>query len=196
MLMRVRSAVSISRLSALAVWFLTLALTVSAQEGRIMKPLDGSWVKSDEVEIIAKAPDGRLFVDGKPVDSEQPFPDVFYVLIPIKEGQHTLKLEWEEGSTEIKFVTGDTPPVEGNPPFVSHPPVATNCAHCHGLSRRGRFRFKGGCFTCHVKDEFLNIHSHEAHVLASCGMCHAPHGSSSAKHLILSKEVACKQCHN
>ena len=58
MLMRVRSAVSISRLSALAVWFLTLALAVSAQEGRIMKPLDGSWVKSDEVEIIAKAPDG------------------------------------------------------------------------------------------------------------------------------------------
>ena len=70
----------------------------------------------------------------------------------------------------------------------------STCTHCHSVSRRGRFRFGGGCRACRGEEQFIHTHSRHPHELASCGMCHEAHGSSDAKHLVLQPEQACKQC--
>lgn len=172
-------------------------LTGAGADGAtIVKPRDGTWIRGEEVDVIAKAAGAQLDLDGKPVSAEERFPGVFHARVPVAAGQHLLRLESPEGSHEVRFRTGGASAGDAIEPFVDHPPVPTACTHCHSLSRRGRFRFSGGCQTCHAKERFIQTHSHEPHELASCGMCHDAHGSSVAKLLVLPREQACKQCHN
>ena len=164
--------------------------------GKIMRPLDGSALSAGDVSIVAMAPGGRLELDGKAIDVEEPFPNVFHAKVTPPPGEHRLTLSWEGGSKEVRFFVGDNAPAEYKP-FQDHPPVpGIECTQCHGLSRRGRFRFKGGCFDCHEKEPFAGVHAHPDHVFVECGQCHNAHGSTAAKHLMLPREVMCKLCHN
>ncbi len=163
--------------------------------GKIMRPVDGAWLREGKIDIAAAAPGGRLLLDGIALDAEEPFPNVFRAQIDAALGEHVITLEWAGGKREIRIHVGPSA-AEGFREFAPHPPAAVECASCHALSRRGRFRFSGGCFGCHAKEEFPKVHSHEPHVLESCGLCHNAHGSTAAKHLLLTKEQACKQCHN
>ena len=171
-------------------------LPAAEEVGRIMRPAHKASFRSGSVDIIATAPEGVLELDGARIAAEQPFPNVFHAKVDVKPGVHTLKLAWTGGQKEIQFSTGtDTP--GGFEPFRPHPPTAdVACTQCHGLSRRGRFVFKGGCFDCHQETSFAKTHTHKSDVLAECGLCHNAHGSIVSKHLIHTKELACKQCHN
>lgn len=191
-----RSAGFICRLLPIAAALVVAVAAHSEDPGRIVKPRDSSWLLGTQIDIIAKAAEGRLLLDGKLIDAEQPFPDVLHARVSLDAGGHTLRLESASGSQEIQFHVGGPPEGVAVDPYVDHPPLHTACTHCHGLSSRGRFRFRGGCQACHAKDTFIQSHSHEPHELASCGMCHDAHGSSSAKLLLLSRDVVCKQCHN
>ena len=162
----------------------------------IVRPRNGTWLPRLEVHIIAKAEDGRLLLDGQPVDADGEFPGVLHARLPIAPGQHFLRLDSPDGTNEITFYAGEIPPFTSAVPFVDHPPARIDCTHCHAVSRRGRFRFSGGCQSCHAREKFIQTHSHEPHELAGCGMCHDAHGSTSAKLLIVPKDSACKQCHN
>jgi len=165
------------------------------EEGRILKPVDGSVFAGGKVEVIATAPDGRLELDGKPLKAESPFPDVLHGKVSAAPGEHTLSLKWDGGGAEVRFFVGDDPP-EGFQPFRPHPPsAAVECAHCHGVSRRGRFRFTGGCWACHSEDAFPKAHTHRPHRIEQCGMCHNAHGSTEAALLLYPKRKACAQCH-
>jgi predicted CXXCH cytochrome family protein len=182
---------------ALASLVIFTTLTTAADEaGRIMSPTDKSAFSSGPVRIIATAPDGRLELDSKPVAPESPFPNVVTAKVTPGPGQHVLALIWPGGRREVTFSVGpDTP--AGFQPFRPHPPGGeTACTQCHGLSQRGRFVFKGGCFDCHARDPFPKIHSHTAEILSECGLCHNAHGSAAKAHLTLSKELACRQCHS
>jgi predicted CXXCH cytochrome family protein len=184
--------------AGIAVVLLCAGAAVSGKEdsGKIMRPTDGAALASGEVDIVATAPAGKLQLDGVPVVAEEPFPNVFHASAKADPGQHTLALIWEGGRKEVNFFVGENPPAEYKP-FSQHPPSAgVECTHCHGVSRRGRFRFKGGCFDCHQKEDFTKVHPHPVHILQDCGMCHNAHGSTVKAHLILAKELACKQCHN
>ena len=163
--------------------------------GKIVRPAAGSWLREGKIDIAATAPGGRLLLDGVALDAEEPFPNVFRAPIDAAPGEHVITLEWPGGKREARIHVGPSAP-QGFREFVAHPPAAAACASCHALSRRGRFRFSGGCFGCHAKEGFAKVHSHEPHVLESCGLCHNAHGSTAAKHLLLSREQACKQCHN
>jgi predicted CXXCH cytochrome family protein len=185
---------------ALAVIPLALFTTsaVFAAEGKIMRPTDKSAWPSGEVDVIATAPDGKLELDGSPVQAEQPFPNVFHAKLKPAPGEHKLALVSAGGTQEIRFYSGPQPPA-GFAPFRQHPPVAgVDCSHCHELTRRKRFHFKGGesCFSCHQKDAFAKVHSHPPDVLNECGLCHNAHGSTVKAHLLFPKQVACKQCHD
>ncbi len=190
-----RSAVFTCRLLAVSV-VAVLHSAAGADEATIVKPREGTWIQSEEVQVIAKAAGAQLHLDGKPVEADEPFPGVFHARVPISSGQHLLRLESADGIHEVRFRAGGDPVGDGVEPFVDHPPIRIECAHCHSVSRRGRFRFSGGCQTCHAKEQFIQTHSHELHELASCGMCHDAHGSSVAKLLVLPRDQACKQCHN
>ncbi len=162
----------------------------------IVKPTDRAWIPDGSVEVIALAPDGRLFLDGKILEVEEPFAGVLWTRVTIPEGPHVVRLDTPEGVHEITIHSGPSSGGPGVKPFIDHPPVPTPCTHCHRVSRRGRFRFSGGCESCHPKERFIRDHSHEPHELASCGMCHDTHGSMADQLLLMDKELACKQCHN
>lgn len=192
-----RSAASICKwLTALAVAATSLVVLAADGDLQIVKPVDGSWLNGQEVEIIAKVTDGKLFLDDAPVPAAEPFPGVFHARVEVESGLHSLRLESEGEAREIRFHVGAAPAGDETGAYVDHPPVRIDCTHCHSVSRRGRFRFSGGCQTCHAKEQFIQTHSHEPHELTSCGMCHDAHGSSVAKLLVMPRERACKQCHN
>ena len=172
------------------------AVSAGNDVGKIMRPADGAALASGEVDIVASAPAGKLELDGAPLAADEPFPNVFHAAAKAGPGKHTLALVWEGGRREVNFFVGENPPAEYKP-FSQHPPRAgVGCTQCHGVSRRGRFRFKGGCFDCHQKEDFTKVHPHPAHMLQDCGMCHNAHGSTVKGHMIMAKELACKQCHN
>jgi len=171
------------------------AIAGAQDEGKILRPVDGAALSAETVDIIATAPAGRLELDGKPIQAGEPFPNVFHASTQASAGEHRLALIWEGGRKEIRFFTGANPPVDFKT-FQRHPPLeAVECTQCHGVSRRGRFRFEGGCFTCHVEDNFTKTHPHAVHVLQECGLCHNAHGSTEKAHLLYPKEKACKLCH-
>ena len=164
--------------------------------GRIMRPVDGAAIATGAVDIVATAPSGKLELDGKPVVAEQPFPNVFHAVMKVGAGLHSLALSWEGGRKEIHFFTGANAPA-GFAAFYQHPPVAdVACTQCHEVNKRGRFRFKGGCFDCHPREGFVKVHTHDAERLEQCGMCHNAHGSTEKALLLYPKETACKICHN
>ena len=184
--------------AGIAAVLLCAGATVSAGNdvGKIMRPPDGAALASGEVDIVASAPAGKLELDGALVAVDEPFPNVFHGTAKAGPGKHTLALVWEGGRREVNFFVGENPPAEYKP-FSQHPPRAgVECTQCHGVSRRGRFRFKGGCFDCHQKEDFTKVHPHPAHMLQDCGMCHNAHGSTVKAHMTMAKELACKQCHN
>lgn len=161
-----------------------------------MRPVDGAALPSAQVDIIATAPSGKLVLDGRPLTTEQPFPNVWHAVLESAPGVHSLVLTWEGGRQEIHFYTGKNPPA-GLKPFHQHPPVAgVRCTQCHEVSSRGHFRFKGGCFDCHQRNQFAKVHTHDPGVLSECGLCHNAHGSTAKALLLYPKEIACKQCHN
>lgn len=180
---------------ALLFWWL---LQGAEPAGRIMRPADGSALPAGPVDVVATAPGGKLELDGKPVDADQPFPDVLRAKVDASAGEHKLTLIWKDGQTSIRFFSGPNPPA-GYAAFRQHPPQQTvECTQCHQLTRRGRFSFKGGtvCFDCHQPAGFVKVHTHTADVLTECGLCHNAHGSTVKAHMVYSKEIACKQCHN
>jgi predicted CXXCH cytochrome family protein len=164
--------------------------------GKILRPAENSYFSKGPVDIVATAPSGKLQLDGTPIQPEQPFPDVFHATVNATPGLHSLVLTWEGGKKEVHFFAGPNPPA-GFQPFRQHPPVSqVECTRCHGLSRRGRFVFKGGCFDCHQRSAFAAVHTHDPGVLEQCGLCHNAHGSVVKAHLLYPKEKACKICHN
>ena len=133
--------------------------------GKIMRPADNSSYASGQIDIVATAPDGKLQLDGAAIAAEQPFPNVLHAGVTAKPGLHSLALVWEGGKKEVHFFVGPNPPA-GFQPFRQHPPIAgVQCTQCHGLSRSGRFMFKGGCFDCHQRDNFDKVHTHDPGVL-------------------------------
>lgn len=186
-------------------WLLGTAVVVGlfAQQddaGKILRPADRSAHAKGPIDLVATAPSGTLELDGKPIQMEQPFPNVFHGVLKVAPGEHALVLKWDGGQKEIRFFAGPNAPASFTP-FVQHPPIAgVQCVQCHELSSRGRFRFKGGCFECHTQNSqqatFAKTHTHPASMLEQCGMCHNAHGSAVKSHLLHSKENACKICHN
>ena len=174
---------------------LVMPLFSAEPAGKVMRPADGAWFSEGIVDIVASAPSGRLLLDGVGIEFDEPFPGVLHAKVEASAGNHVITLAWPDGKLDSRIFVGASA-IAGFKEFVSHPPSTIKCENCHSLSRRGRFRFSGDCFGCHVKDTFAKVHSHEPHVLQSCGRCHNAHGSTSEKHLILAKELACKQCHN
>ncbi len=173
-----------------------LAAHAADEAGKILRPVDGAALPAGPVDIIATAPGAKLDLDGKPLALEQPFPNVFHGNVKPEPGVHTVAVIWQGGRREVRFFIGPKPPSEFQP-FRQHPPLAgVLCTQCHEISKRGRFRFKGGCFDCHRQEGFAKSHTHEPAVLEQCGMCHNAHGSTVKAHLIYPKETACKQCHS
>ena len=191
----------VSRLGASVVPALMLVgafalLGAAVDEGKIMRPSDGAALAEGPIDVAAMAPGGRIELDGKPVEAEEPFPDVLHARIEAEPGEHVVALVWEGGRKEAKVFVGENPPA-GYEPFRMHPPPSgLACTECHAVSRRGTFRFRGDCFACHTDEQFTAKHPHAKHVLEQCGMCHNAHGSTADALQLYDRDTACRQCHS
>ncbi len=68
-------------------------------------PVEGAALLSGEVDFVATAPAGKLELDGKSITADQPFPDVFHVVVKVANGTHSLALLWE-GEKGNPFLRG------------------------------------------------------------------------------------------
>jgi predicted CXXCH cytochrome family protein len=168
----------------------------AVERAKLMRPTDGAAYEQGPIQMIARAPDGRVEIDGKAIETESPFPEVLHASVDLPPGEHTLALIWEDGRKEAKFFVGEGAPSSFEA-FRPHPGLELNdCAACHSVSRRGTFRFSGDCFACHTDEQYTASHPHPKHQLEQCGLCHNAHGSTADAHLLYPKETACTICHS
>ena len=166
---------------------------------RILRPLDNSVVEKGPLSIIAKSSgDGELKLDGQPLTAAKPANGVLTATVEPKEGPHELVLTTGGADYKIRFHVGASAPADWKN-YRSHPPIAVECTTCHSASG-GQWALKEevagpSCMTCHDAATFPKAHTHKPEELEECQMCHNPHGSTASRHLIMTKEVACKQCH-
>jgi predicted CXXCH cytochrome family protein len=164
----------------------------AAAANLILAPPPEASFQSGPVQVIARVDgDSELKLDGRPVRVESPHPGVVKASLTPGPGIHELTL----GGQKVRFAVG---PAEGFKDFRGHAPAST-CDSCHAV-RNGRWRFVRAslanvCSRCHAKEAFPAKHTHQMDLLPDCQMCHDPHGSTSAAHLKLTRENACKQCH-
>jgi len=165
------------------------------QAADILSPTPGSLFGKGPVRVIARG-DGKaeLRLDGKAVAVERPAEGVIAATLNPGAGPHELAL----GEEKVKFAVGVKAGEEWTA-FKEHPPVA-NCQNCHAV-KNGVWSFQRAslitlCFPCHDKEKFPKTHTHVAGILADCQMCHNAHGSNVKAFLTMSRETACKQCHN
>src|ERR1700719_92037 len=85
-------------------------LSADDEAGKILRPADNSSHKSDQIDIVATAPSGKLQVDGAPIKNEEPFPNVLHATLKTTPGLHSLALVWEGGTKEVHFFVGPNPP--------------------------------------------------------------------------------------
>jgi len=160
-----------------------------------MSPPDGAWFAKGDVRVVARGERARIEFDGEAVEAEERFPGVWEARIATPlDGEHLVALIVGDERREARIAYGAEAP-EGFEAFREHPGMQLECAQCHGVSRRGRFRFAGDCFQCHTDDQYTAKHPHPKHVLERCGDCHNPHGETAAALLSMPKETACQLCH-
>jgi predicted CXXCH cytochrome family protein len=174
---------------------LLLAFASDTVRPGILRPTDGAALEEGKLSVIAAAQGGRLELDRVAVRLEEPAPGVLHGIVEVSPGEHTLALIWPGGRREARFFVGRDAPA----PFVpyrQHPSSAIECSRCHEAGGEARWRFKGGCFDCHDRDEFPRSHSHTADEIPGCGSCHDPHGSTVAALLLAPRTKVCGQCHS
>ena len=103
----------------LSVFFLA-ALLSAEDAGKIMRPADKAAMPSDDVDIVATAPAGKLELDGKALNAEKPFPNVLHLSVKAAAGEHLLALIWDGGRKDVHFFVGPNLPA-GYERFRQHP---------------------------------------------------------------------------
>jgi predicted CXXCH cytochrome family protein len=164
----------------------------------ILAPPPDSTFEKGPVRVIARV-EGKaeLRIDGKPVAAESPAEGMLTVEVDASPGDHEVSIGTGDKQQKVRFRIGA--PDGTFAAFRAHPPVA-NCATCHavknGVWALQRASLVTLCTQCHDKEAFPKSHVHIPGVVADCQMCHNPHGGTAKALLTMSKEKACKQCHN
>jgi predicted CXXCH cytochrome family protein len=164
------------------------AFLLTAEEPAILRPSDGAILKPGELTVIARQ--GGLLLDGKPLKTTERAPGVWTAPINPPPGEHELK---SSAGQAIRFRVDAQAAT-----YRAHPPAAA-CETCHAV-KNGVWELRvaaleSACASCHDLKKFPETHSHNTTTLADCQTCHNPHGSAARFHLLMPKEVACKQCH-
>ena len=115
--------------------------------GKILRPADHSSFESSQVDVVATAPSGKLQLDGAWMKTEQPFPFVFHTVMNVSPGLHSLALVWDGGKKESAVFCRHESSRWLSAVSTASPLSDVQCTQCHGLNKRGRFIFKGGCFS-------------------------------------------------
>ena len=175
------------------------ACAVLAQEApALFTPANQSLVVEPKLRIAGRAgAKAQLMLDGMTVPFAQPAAGVVMGEVALTPGMHELTLKDEVGEAKVWFFAGKEH--EGWPTFRPHPPLAVGCDTCHAVKNEVWSLKRASpsllCHSCHDKEKFPSVHTHNTDTLADCQNCHMPHGSAKA-HMKTPKAVACKQRHS
>ena len=171
----------------------------------VIFPPDRSVLRSGNVDLICRARQGGLAVDGEPYQWEPFQPPLRVARLNLDPGHNEIQI----GSQPLEvFVarTGDEPAgPAGWETYRNHPisgQGAERCATCHQtaqhgqLTRVGELKSYKACFTCHKSVEFELIHAHPLEPIEHCQMCHSLHRSRRKALLKASLEQLCADCHD
>jgi predicted CXXCH cytochrome family protein len=181
-------------------WMLWIVATLTAQEGpALFAPADRSIVAEGNIRVAGRAAGkAELLLDGKILAFASPAPGVVMAQVMALPGLHELVLKGDGGSTKATFFVGKEH--DGWKVFRPHPPGALGCDSCHAVKNETWSLKRASqslvCHSCHDKEKFAGVHTHNTDTLADCQICHLPHGSTAKSHMKTSKEIACKQCHS
>lgn len=185
--------------SGLALAVALLGLAGPAPERAILRPAADSVLDPGTLTVIVRAEGGELRLDGRSLETVQPARGVLTATVAPSAGTHELVLATAGVEEKIRFHVGSdpAPPAEWKR-YRPHPPEVA-CETCHRISE-GKWVLEGevagpACMACHDAGAFPKTHTHVPRELEECQLCHDPHGSTDARHLKMTREIACKQCH-
>ncbi len=181
----------------ISVWLAAVAL--AQDPTALFTPVDQSVVSEGKLRVAGRAAGkAELLLDGKATPHTSPGPGAVMADLTLTPGAHELVLRGEGGEAKARFFVGKE---HGDwKLFRPHAPVAAGCDTCHAVKNDTwalkRASLSPLCHTCHEKEKFPVVHTHNTDTLADCQNCHMPHGSAAKGHLVKPKEALCKQCHS
>jgi hypothetical protein len=152
----------------------------------VLYPPDKAVLPSGDFDVICRAEDAQLRVEGEPQQWEPFEPPVRVAHVSLYGGPNTLRI----GGKRIEVFVAETAAKpggpEGWPMWRNHPingPGEDRCSGCHELEKRGDGVAVGkllghkACFECHKAAEFETTHSHLLEPVESCQTCHSLHAA-------------------
>jgi len=185
------------------------AVTQTPQEGpaaekvKVVFPPNHAVLLSGSFDVITKAGEGTLKVDGTPRQWGPFKPPIRVAPVGLDPGLHELKI----GNRRLEVVVALNAEEHDGPAdwevFERHSigDGQDRCADCHKTERQdgqiavGELMPYTACFGCHDSVEFDVTHSHPLEPLEHCQMCHALHGSSRKGLLKAPVKQLCDECH-
>ncbi len=162
-------------------------------------------LSSGGFDLIAKADQGSLKVNGKPGKWEAFQPPLRVAHLHLSAGFNELEID----NRKLELYVARYPDDEDAPSdwstYKCHPSEESEgtkrCSDCHendchdGQTTVGELKGYKACFKCHKAVEFEVIHSHPLEPLEPCQMCHALHGSEEKALLKAPVKKLCGECH-
>jgi predicted CXXCH cytochrome family protein len=172
---------------------------------KLIAPPPRGVLSTGRVDLICKADDAKLEVNGQPSPWEPFAPPVRVSTLDLPPGRNELRV----GEQRVELFVLDAPdspaPPDGWPRWRAHPLAGDGekrCEPCHELSRAdnqvvlGKAKNHNACFRCHPSKDFPAQHSHPLEPIIHCQMCHATHGSTYPKLLKAPAKKLCNDCHD
>ena len=176
----------------------------AAVDDGVLFPPDHAVLLSGSFDVICKADQDVLEVDGKPRAWESFEPPVRVAHLRLPPGVHELRI----GDRQRELVVALNEEEHDGPQnwaiYHRHPMNANEerCGDCHQTSEQderitvGELKSYKACFKCHDSIEFDVTHAHPLEPLEPCQMCHALHGSTHKALLKAPAKKLCADCHD
>ena len=170
----------------------------------VLFPPDRAVLLSGSFDVICKADDTALEVDGKAQPWEPFEPPVHVAHLRLSPGVHELRI----GDRRREIVVALNEDEHDGPddwPLLRHHEMNRNqdrCGDCHETTEQegrvvvGELKSYEACFECHEPVEFEATHAHPLEPIEHCQMCHALHGSARKGLLKAPIRKLCHDCHD
>ena len=170
----------------------------------VLFPPDRAVLLSGSFDVIIKAGEATLEVNGKPQEWE-PFEHPLHVAhLRLAPGIH--ELQFGRRRREIVVAMNEVEH-DGPADWAIHRrhPMNTDqdrCSDCHETTEKqgriavGKPKSHEACFECHTSVDFDVTHSHPLEPIQHCEICHALHGSDREGLLKAPAKQLCADCHD
>ena len=175
-----------------------------AVDDGVLFPPDHAVLLSGSFDVICKADQDVLEVDGRPRAWESFEPPVRVAHVRLPPGVHELRIGDRQRELVVALNEDEHDGPQSWTIYRRHPMNAKEerCGDCHETGeqdeqiRVGELKSYKACLECHGEVEFEATLSHPLEPLEPCQMCHALHGSTRKALLKAPAKKLCDDCHD